>query len=192
MSINVQSQNAEDFSEFVWLAVAAYDKSENASRNLEDWREASNSNRSVLVAISEIVSHVEVFVVESLTTHARLVSSPATEPIPTIVMNAITKPVDSNWVERRKFIKTWMGIEVADAGWWRSWLGFVEGRNAWAHGLGRLTLRQCGSQEVAANLAAAGLTVQASAVVGTSADVKRCAKAAIEVIEWIDFRVVRN
>lgn len=189
MNVDVRSQRGEDVCEFVWLAVAAYDKSERASRSLEDWRDESNSSRSVLSAISEVVSHVEVFVVESLTTHARLVSAASVEPIPEIVMNSISKPVESSWNARRKFIKTWLSVVVSDAGWWSSWLGFVEARNAWAHGLGRLTSRQRNSQEVLANLRAAGLAVRASEVVGTSADVKRCAKSAVEVIDWIDQRV---
>jgi len=192
MSISVRSQRGEEVCEFVWLAVADYDKSERASRTLEDWRDASNSNRTVLTAISEVVGHVEVFVVESLTTHAKLVSASSVEPIPEIVMASITKPVESNWNERRRFINTWLSADVADAGWWRSWLGFVEARNAWAHGLGRLTSRQRDNQEVLANLRAAGLALRSSDVVGTSADVKRCAKAAVEVIDWIDRRVRRD
>ncbi|MDV3265725.1 hypothetical protein [Mycobacterium avium] len=191
MNSDVRSQNGEEVCEFVWLAVAAYDKTERAFRSLEDWRDDSNSSRPVLSAISEVVSHVEVFVVESLTMHAKLISASSVEPIPDIVMNSISKPVESSWNERRKFIKTWLGVDVVDAGWWRSWLGFVDARNAWAHGLGRLTSRQRNSQEVLANLRAAGLAVQASKVVGTPADVKKCAKSAVEVIDWIDQRVRR-
>lgn len=189
MSVDVRSQRGEDVCGFVWLAVAAYDKSERAARSVEDWRGASNSNRSVLTAISEVVSHVEVFVVESLTTHARLVSASSVEPIPSIVMTSITKPVESSWNDRRKFIKTWLNAEVSDAGWWRSWLGFVEARNAWAHGLGRLTSRQRNNAEVLANLRAAGLVVRSSDIVGAPGDVKRCAKAGVEVVDWIDRRV---
>jgi hypothetical protein len=192
MSMSVRSQRGEEVCEFVWLAVADYDKSERGARTLEDWRDASNSNRTVLTAISEVVSHVEVFVVESLTTHAKLISALSVEPIPEIVMASITKPVESNWNERRRFINTWLRVEVSDTGWWRGWLGFVEARNAWAHGLGRLTSRQRDNQEVLANLRAAGLALRSDDVVGTSADVKRCAKAAVEVIDWIDSHVRRD
>jgi hypothetical protein len=135
---------------------------------------------------------VEVFVVESLTTHAKLVSASSVEPIPGIVMESITKPVDSSWIARQKFIKAWLNTEVSQAGWWRGWLGFVEARNAWAHGLGRLTSRQRKDQQVMANLQAAGLAVCSWEVAGTSADVKRCAVAAIEVVDWIDCRVRRD
>lgn len=192
MTSYVRSQRGEDVCEFVWLAVAAYDKAERGFRSLEDWRDDGSSSRSVLSAVSEIVSHVEVFVVESLITHAKLASAGTAQPIPEIVMTSISKPLESSWNERKKFITAWLGVQVVNAGWWRTWQGFVDARNAWAHGLGRLTPRQRNTPDVLVNLAAAGFTVHDSEVVATREDVRKCAKAAVEVIDWIDQRVRRE
>jgi hypothetical protein len=192
MSISIRSQEGEDVSEFIWLAVAAYDKSERASRAIEDWRGEYNLGRAALTAISEIVSHVEVFVVASLIGHANLASTGLSNPIPEIVMDSISKPVEGSWAGRRKFIKTWLNEDVSSEGWWRGWQGFVEARNAWAHGLGRLTSRQQDNREVLSNIAAAGLVIRALKVIGGPDDVRRCARSAVEVVDWIDGRVQRG
>jgi hypothetical protein len=186
-----RSQRGEDVCEFVWLALAAYDKAEVARRAVADWQREDDLSRAVLSAISEIASYVEAFVVESLTTHAELVSADSAEPIPKIVMDAISKPVEGSWVGRRTFIKTWLKEDLSGAGWWKRWMGFVEARNAWAHGQGNLTTRQQGSQETLAQIKAAGLNVSGSQVSGNADDVRRCARSAVEVVDWIDQRVRR-
>jgi hypothetical protein len=187
-----RSQSAEDICGFVWLAVAAYDKSEVASRAIADWRRENQLDRAVLSAISEVVSHAEVFVAESLTKHAEVLSGNTTDPIPKIVMDATTKPVEGTWAGKRSFILSWFGKDLSGAGWWKQWLGFVDARNAWAHGLGRLTSRQLKNQETMSNLRAAGLSVLASKVVGSADDVRRCAKSAVGLVDWIDQRVTRS
>ncbi|MFD6197007.1 hypothetical protein ACFWE3_09920 [Mycobacteriaceae bacterium NPDC060252] len=187
-----RSQIAEDVCGFAWLAVAAYDKSEMASRAVADWKRENELDRAVLSAISEIVSHAEVFVGESLTRHAKLLSATTANPIPKIVMEATTKPVEATWAGKRSFIFTWFGEDLSGQAWWKRWMGFVDARNAWAHGLGRLTSRQLKTQETMTNLKAAGLVVRASQVVGSADDVRRCARSAVEVIDWIDKRVARS
>ncbi|GAB5902836.1 hypothetical protein [Mycobacteroides chelonae] len=187
-----RSQSAEDVCGFVWLVVAAYDKAEIASRAIADWQRANELDRAVLSAISEIVSHAEVFVTESLTKHAEILSANSADPIPKIVMDAVAKPVESTWANKRGFINGWLGQDLSGAGWWKRWMGFVEARNAWAHGLGRLTSRQLKDKQTLSNLATAGMTVVASQIVGRVEDVRRCAKSAVEVIDWIDQRVVRD
>ncbi|WP_457226607.1 hypothetical protein [Mycobacteroides abscessus] len=142
--------------------------------------------------MSEIVSHAEVFVTESLTKHAEVLSADAADPIPKIVMDATTKPVENTWAGKRSFISAWFDEDLSGASWWKQWMGFVDARNAWAHGLGRLTPRQVKSQETLSNLKAAGLSVLTSRVVGNADDVRRCAKSAVEVIDWIDQRVIRS
>lgn len=187
-----RSQGAEDVCGFVWLAVAAYDKSEAASRATTDWRREDELDRAVLSAMSEIVSHAEVFVAESLTKHAAVISAGTADPIPKIVMDATAKPVEGTWAGKRSFISTWFNEDLSGATWWRQWMGFVDARNAWAHGLGRLTSRQLKDQQTMSNLRAAGLTVLASKVVGSANDVRRCAKSAVGVIDWIDHRVTHS
>lgn len=187
-----RSQRAEDICGFVWLAVAAYDKAEVASRAVDNWRRDDELDRAVLSAISEIVSHAEVFVAEALVEHAKALSSGLADPIPKILIETITTPVEDNWAGKRKFISTWFGEHLGGTTWWRRWMGFVDARNAWAHGLGRLTMRQLKNQDAMANLKAAGLSVSASRVVGTADDVRWCAKSAVAVIDWVDQRVVRT
>ncbi len=187
-----RSQIAEEVCGFVWLAVAAYDRSDVASRTVADWQRENELDRAVLSAVSEIVSHAEVFVTESLTKHAEVLSADAADPIPKIVMDATTKPVENTWAGKRSFISAWFDEDLSGASWWKQWMGFVDARNAWAHGLGRLTPRQVKSQETLSNLKAAGLSVLTSRVVGNADDVRRCAKSAVEVIDWIDQRVIRS
>jgi hypothetical protein len=138
------------------------------------------------------VTHVEVFVVESFTEHARIMVEIASKPIPEILMATVTKSVESNWAERRNFLKSWLGVEVNSVPWWRSWNGFVESRNAWAHGLGRLTSRQRKNQEALSNIQIAGLDVRSSQIFAQREDVRRCATVAVDVVQWIDERVVRE
>jgi hypothetical protein len=189
---SIRSQSAEDVCGFVWLAVAAYDKSEVASRAVADWRREDELDRAVLSAISEIVSHAEVFVADALNGHAKVLSGQLTDPIPKIVMDATTKPVEGTWAGKRSFISTWFGEDLSGAAWWKQWMGFVDARNAWAHGLGRLTSRQVENQETISNLKAAGLSVVGAKVVGDADDVRRCARSAVEVIDWVDQRATRS
>jgi hypothetical protein len=121
-----------------------------------------------------------------------VLSANTADPIPKIVMDATTKPVEGTWAGKRSFISTWFGQDLSGASWWKQWMGFVDARNAWAHGLGRLTSRQLKSQETMSNLKAAGLSVLASTVVGSADDVRRCAKSAVGVVDWIDQRVMRS
>ena len=188
----VRSQHGEDVCEYVWIAVGAFDKSELARRAITDWQRSDDITRAALSAISEIGSYVEAFVVESLTKHADLVSASSVEPIPTIVMESVSKPVEGTWAGRRTFIRLWLGADLSGAAWWKQWMGFVEARNAWAHGQGSLTSRQQGNQEVLANIKQAGLAVSGTRVSADAEDVRRCARSAVEVIDWIDQRVRRE
>lgn len=143
MSGPIESQQSEDSCALVWLAVAAHERLHLAVGDQQSpWWSGSSNSRAALSAISEIVSHAEVFVVESLTDHARLVTASSPAPIPKLMDAIVSKSVDSNWNERRQFIKTWLGPDLQAESWWKAWNGYVESRNAWAHGLGRLTPRQ--------------------------------------------------
>lgn len=188
----IRSQHAEEVCEYVWLALGAFDKSHTASRRITDWQRNDDYYRNSLSAISEIVSYVEVFVVESLTKHADLVSAEAPVPIAQIVMESITKQVESSWAARRRFILLWLQVDLSGAAWWRRWMGFVEARNAWAHGQGNLTPRQQKDQQIRAEIRDAGLTLSGSRISGNPDDVRRCARSAVEVVDWIDQRVKRE
>jgi hypothetical protein len=189
------SQQAEDSCRLVWFAVAAHERAAHLVRvddkSASRWG-ADATSSSALSAISEIVTHVEVFVVESFTEHARVIVEKAPQPIPDIVMATVSKSVESNWTERRNFLKSWLGVESNAVPWWRSWNGFVEARNAWAHGLGRLTSRQRKNQEAVANIQVAGLDLRSSQIFAREDDVRRCATVAVEVVQWIDGRVTRD
>lgn len=188
----VRSQHGEEVCEYVWIALGAFDKSEVGRRAVIDWQRNDDFSRAALSAISEIASYVEAFVVESLIKHADLVSAESVEPIPKIVMESISKPVEGTWAARRTFIRVWLRVDLSGAAWWKRWMGFVEARNAWAHGQGGLTNRQKENKEVLANIKLAGLTVSGTRVSGDADDVRRCARSAVEVIDWIDQRVRRE
>jgi len=187
-----RSQHAEEVCEYVWLALGAFDKSHVAAQGITDWQRDNDFSRNSLSAISEIVSYVEAFVVESLIKHADLVSAEAPVPIAQIVMDSITKPVEGSWAARRRFIWLWLKVDLSGAAWWRRWMGFVEARNAWAHGQGSLTTRQQKDQQIRVEIRDAGLTLSGSRISGNPDDVRRCARSAVEVVDWIDQRVKRE
>jgi hypothetical protein len=193
MSAYLESQQAEDASGLVWLAVAAYERVRELDASKGESPFLNNGpSKKALSTISEIVGHVEIFVIESLTEHAGFICANSPPPIPELTMASIRRSVESNWNERRKFAKDWLGADLEVLAWWKRWLGFVESRNAWAHGLGRLTERQRRDKEVLSNLRAAGLEVRLLDVVARPTDVRQCARSAIEVIEWTDQQVNRS
>ncbi len=189
----VRSQYAEDVCEFVWLALAAYDRTQRTTSNIADWQQTGNEpSRAVLSAICEIASYVEAFAAESFIDHAETVSSMCVEPIPKIVRESVRKPLESTWKGRLEFIKIWLDPEYGSTDSWKEWMGFVEARNAWAHGQGKLTKRQLQNQEVRANIKRSGLTVTDGLISGSAEDVRKCACIAVEFIDWIDQRVKRS
>jgi hypothetical protein len=71
-------------------------------------------------------------------------------------------------------------------------LGFVEVRNAIAHGLGHLTSRQLKTSDLYKLLAAANIDTRGTQVMVTHADVERINRIAQNFIEWLDFRAAHR
>ncbi|MDH3048679.1 hypothetical protein QEN42_02165 [Gordonia alkanivorans] len=147
------------------------------------------SDRPIFSSISEIASHAEGYTIEALASYARTISEGIIKPIPEIVERHSIKAIESSWRERQTFISSWMKVDITRLSWWKSWLGYVEARNAWAHGLGKLTKRQMKSQEVVANLTAAGFIMQSGKVLVRAEDVRSAATTAVNLVDWIDEQV---
>ena len=117
----VRSQYAEDVCEFVWLALAAYDRTQRTTSNIADWQQTGNEpSRAVLSAICEIASYAEAFAAESFIDHAETVSSMCVEPIPKIVRESVLKAPREQYGR-----EGWSSLK---SGWIRNMAAPIHGR----------------------------------------------------------------
>jgi hypothetical protein len=101
----------------------------------------------------------------------------------------LSKQVENNFFERVSLLQTWFGIDLRSWERWSEWNGFVEARNAWAHGQGELT-RQQRNRGAAAKIEAAGMTVVDNAVRCDANTAKAAAMCAVSLVDLIDDRLV--
>lgn len=173
--------------DFIWLSVAAGERSTIAASLANDsWWTDEAEVRIPFSTLAEIIAHAEAFYVDRLRSYIADVVSSSPDPVRDTVLAQINREVEANWVERAKLTQRWLQIDLRAQAWWSPWLGFVEARNAWAHGLGELTRRQSADGKVLSNLAAAGLTVRAQRVIVTFESVREAARSAETVIREVD------
>lgn len=92
--------------------------------------------------------------------------------------------------EQRRALWAQLGVDLTMFSADEPFRGFIEARNAVAHGLGRLTWRQTSNPASRAEalrlLAAAGLQVVEWHVRLTEEDIERLAETVNQLIEWLD------
>ena len=125
------------------------------SRGREDLGQESFQDIA-LEGVSSIVTVFEMAVVEALLEVATSMTGGIPEPMKDISFKAARSDIERTWKTRSDFVHNWLGLDWAHAEWFSKWMGYVECRNAWAHGRGRLTPRQ-ESAGVLTQLAVAGI-----------------------------------
>lgn len=106
-------------------------------------------------------------------------------------VESVTRNAAGTWPQRRT---AWneVGTDLSLFAEDRALQGFVEGRNAIAHGLGRLTWRQTQSpsahQATLTALGAAGLRVVDNRLRLTALNIEACGKLGKDFIYWLDGR----
>jgi hypothetical protein len=92
------------------------------------------------------------------------------------------------WVARKNAWTLKASVDLTACPCWKALMGFVEARNAWQHGLGRLTDRQLGKhkQEVLGWLDAAAVRLNGDVLLVSGDDVVRCAGVCRDFIGWLD------
>lgn len=139
-----------------------------------------------LEGITEIVTVCEIATTESLLALANRIIGDAAQPVRAVAWTSAQQGAEGTWQSRREFAKQWLGLAWGDEPWFRAWLGFVEARNAWAHGHGTLTRKQLARQDLDRLLASAGLSRSGHHVVASRGDVRGCAHAAHQLLTAID------
>jgi hypothetical protein len=108
-------------------------------------------------------------------------------------IRSLTPQETRSWTSRQKVWKKKAQILLADFGDWNALMGFVEARNAAAHGLGRLTDMQLHRKpQVFADLDAAQLRRNGDRVLVSSTDTIRCGRVCLAFVGWLDVTAPRT
>jgi hypothetical protein len=159
----------------IWLAVAEHERLE-IDRASHVGTLLPPAEHLALATISQIVGYAEVCAVEVLQWIARNIADPLP---PGARERALTvqREIEATWEGRTDFVKNWLNVKWAGDSWYQAWRGFVEARNAWAHGSGQLTRLQLAQKGTEGYLSAARLAVVNHGLRPDEADVRRCAQA---------------
>lgn len=136
-------------------------------------------------AVMRLVTTSEMYVVEVLLveTEARLVGSPTA----VVLWDDVESRYTQTWERRRSGWKKFHGLDLKASGAWDPLEGFVDARNAIAHGLGRLTRVQLKNRgAVESRLLKAGIALNGEEVVVGGEDVARCEAVIEDFILWLD------
>lgn len=134
-----------------------------------------------LASISQIVGHGEVCTIEVLEWVADRIAAPLPRGARERALS-VHRDIEASWEGRSEFVKQWLGESWAGDSWYQAWRGFVEARNAWAHGFGKLTRIQLAQKGTLGYLRTAKLTVSSGVVTPKTTDVRRCAKLGIRLL----------
>jgi hypothetical protein len=101
---------------------------------------------------------------------------------------AVSQDEVSTWAKRKKAWSKYRSVDLTTSGVWSSLMGFVEVRNAFQHGLGRLTDRQLGTyrNEVLAWIKASSVHLNGDLLRVTADDVENCAGVCVDFVAWLD------
>lgn len=178
-----KTNEADLASRQVMRAVARHD----ARSPTEAWIAGlGDESDRALEAIAEIITVVEVFTTETMIEVSEQLAKDAQPPVRRVALAAGRKEAEGSWVSRRDFAKNWTGKSWGDKAWFREWLGYVEARNAWAHGHGTLTRMQQGRTDVLDLLKSADVGVSGTRVLLSALDVRRCGDSALRLVGELD------
>lgn len=152
----------------------------------ELWRTLLSESTVSLNAISNIVSHVEIFTIVSIGDLSSRCFAVLPGSGPDEFAKEKLREVEESWEKRMDILRTWTGTSIKSWTGWQAWLGWIAARNAWAHGQGVLTRRQKSQRGIAESLSAAGLERHGDRVVADSVGARRCADAGIDLIGRVD------
>ena len=93
------------------------------------------------------------------------------------------------WPQRDALLVRYFGIAAKDFPGHAALLGFVDARNAIAHGLGKLTRKQVQKRpKISAHLAQAGISLARDVLLLEQGNVERCAAVMKDYVRWLDER----
>lgn len=125
-------------------------------------------------------------VIEVLQWIATAIAEPLPDGARRSILDRVHQDIQRSWKGRTDFVKEWLNVNWARDSWHQEWQGFVEARNAWAHGSGRLTQSQL-ARGGTNNLSAAKLQVANHEVRPEPTDVRRCAESARRLLDELEF-----
>lgn len=150
------------------------------------WPALVNESSLGLNSISGIIAHTELYVTECASRAVEVGIKNAPQAAMKAIMSGERKRYEGTWPARVEVLKTWAGISISQWTHWQIFDGYVNARNAWAHGRGQLTRQQLSKPDVAQALARAGLSVENNVVVVDSVSVSNCASTATALVRFVD------
>lgn len=168
----------------IWLAVAEHERLQ-FDRAGHMGTLLPPAEHVALASISQIVSHAEVCVIEVL----QWIATTIADPLPAGARERALKvrqEIERSWDGRTGFVKDWLDVTWAGDTWYQNWQGFVEARNAWAHGSGHLTQSQLNHKGKLHHLKSAKLQVVNDELRPEQADVRRCAQSATHLLDELE------
>lgn len=168
----------------MWLAVAEHERLQ-LDRDGHVGKLLPPGEHLSLASISQIVGYAEVCAVEVLQWIAAEIAAPLPPGARERAL-AVQRDIGSTWEARTEFVKDWLGVKWAGDTWYQAWRGFVEARNAWAHGSGQLTRIQLSQKGTVGFLATAKLQHPNRELRPTPVDVRRCAQAGARLLDSLE------
>ena len=148
-------------------------------------------NERILSAISEIIATIEAAYCDLARECSRgLHEGIANGKVRNMVELELDKRIDSSWQMRKDFSQDFLGATLATVSKWPAWLGYVEVRNAWMHGRGRLTKKQLGKDRVIKQIKqCTGVALSGELLVAEIDALDACIEAGEEVLKELDQQV---
>lgn len=158
----------------------------------EDWQPAEMSHGWMMTsdfytqsAILALVSIAEEFSLSRLVELAEE-RSPAHRLVELLWESELGRSADT-WSQRDTLLARYFGITAGSFPLRAALVGFIDARNAIAHGLGSLTRKQQQHQsKISARLAQAGITMERHALMLQPTNVENCAMVVTEYVLWLD------
>lgn len=176
--------------ERVWIAVAALERHITIGDESDAWWPTDRDRSAAMESVSVIVAYTESFVVKSMLSFVSDLGLRSPRLIAEVALAEYTREIEGSWHARKKFSKKWLDSDWDRAEWCERWIAFVDVRNSWVHGLGRLTGKQVrnGAKQRLVN---SGISVLDTNVLIDFDIVRLCARDAESVVTEVDAAILR-
>ena len=184
--MTARSQAASITVESIYLSLAHHEWLESGVGSLDStWHELNDLSRRTLASIASFTAFAEMFMVERmldavLTELSTFGSGPERR-----FQADLRRDIENTFMSRVTLLETWYQLRLRDWPRWSELNGFIEARNSWAHGQGRLT-RQQDARQADAQIKSAGMQVVAGTIRCNKETARRCADCTIALVDFLD------
>jgi hypothetical protein len=172
--------------ESIYVALGHHEWIESTVESSEpSWHRLDDVSRRCLISVASFTAFAEMFMVERLLTLVvDTLKSFGPGPKKTFE-GMLNSKVENSFMERVSIMEAWFGMDLRSWSAWNEWNGFLEARNAWAHGQGRLT-RQQERRNAGRYVTAAGMTLDDGVIRCNAETARRAARCAVSLVDLLD------